>query len=238
MKGIGMEGIINIFFPRRCPVCDDIVRKAEGLVCRACMPRIKYVEGPTCMKCGKMLKSAGLEYCYDCDGKTHIYDRGMALYDYKSISDSIYRFKYKGRREYASFYGEEICKYLGEEIKRLKPDALLPVPIHRKRIRERGYNQAALLAEEMSKGLRIPVMDRLIIRRRRTAPQKDLNERERQNNLKKAFKISQNDVKLNTAIIIDDIYTTGSTIDAVAEELRRAGVLKIYFVALAIGRGI
>ncbi len=185
-----------------------------------------------------MLRTEDAEYCHDCGSKHHIYDRGMALYDYHSIADSIYRFKYKGRREYAQFYGEEICRHLGPDIKRLMPDALIPVPIHRKRKQARGYNQAAVLAQAVSQGLNIPMEEKLISRQRMTTPQKALSGQERQNNLKKAFKIHQNDVKLNTIIIVDDIYTTGSTIDAMAEELRRSGISRIYFIALAIGQGI
>ena len=75
-------------------------------------------------------------------------------------------------------------------------------------------------------------------RSRNTCPQKELDGAARQINLKKAFKIAQNDVKLNTIVIIDDIYTTGSTIDAVAEVCRNAGIKHVYFVALAIGRGM
>ena len=83
----------------------------------------------------------------------------------------------------------------------------------------------------------IPLVTNLIMRVHKTVPMKDLSVRERQNNLKKAFKICRNDVKLSTIIIIDDIYTTGSTIDAMSYELRKAGVERIYFMSLAIGRG-
>lgn len=231
-----MDSIINIFFPRRCPVCDDAVRNSEGLICRQCRPRIKYITDPACLKCGKRLATAA-EFCHDCTVRQHIYNRGLALYDYKSMAHSIYRFKYQGRREYADFYGKEIERYLGGEIMRWQPEALVPVPIHPQRMRERGYNQAAVLAGSISREAGIPVADKLIIRQRRTVPQKGLDPAARQNNLKKAFKIFQNDVKLNTVVIIDDIYTTGSTIDAMAAELRQAGVRQVYFVALSIGQG-
>ncbi len=238
-KGIKqLDGILNLFFPRRCPVCDDVVKPSDGLACRQCVPQLRYITGSVCMKCGKTLRSAHAEYCYDCSSRHHVYDRGMALYDYHSIADSIYRFKYKGRQEYAQFYGEEICRHLGADVTRLKPDVLLPVPIHRKRRQERGYNQAAVLAHAISRGLHIPVEEKLMIRQRRTTPQKELSGPERQNNLKKAFKILRNDVKLNTIIIVDDIYTTGSTIDAMAKELRGSGVNRIYFITLAIGQGV
>ena len=112
------------------------------------------------------------------------------------------------------------------------------MPIHPSRKRMRGYNQAELIARALSEQSGIPVNTRLIIRSRKTLPQKGLNDGERQNNLKRAFKIRQNDVKLKTIVIIDDIYTTGSTIDAMAETLRGAGIESVYFMALAAGRGI
>ena len=120
----------------------------------------------------------------------------------------------------------------------LGAQALVPVPIHKSRQRKRGYNQAQLLAEVLSVYSGIPVCDTLIARCGKTRPQKNLTDRERQNNLKKAFKILQNDVKLSTIVIIDDIYTTGSTIDAMCEILSSVGISRIYCLTLAVGRGI
>lgn len=136
------------------------------------------------------------------------------------------------------FWGRTWPAGLGREILSWKPDALVPVPLHPAREKKRGYNQAALLAAELGKQLDIPVLTGFVERTRNTRPQKELEGTKRQNNLKKAFKIVQNDVKLNTIVIIDDIYTTGSTIDAVAQACREAGVKHVYFAALAIGRGM
>ena len=119
-----------------------------------------------------------------------------------------------------------------------KPDALIPVPIHESRRRERGYNQSDVLAKAIGKRIDIPVYTDWISRCRKTAPQKELEPAERQKNLKKAFKIIHDDVKLNTIVIIDDIYTTGSTIDNVAQCAKDAGVKKIYFITLSIGKGM
>jgi ComF family protein len=227
--------VLNLLFPRRCPICDEPVRIGEGLACAACLPRISYLGEPTCLKCGK--NSAGdAEFCPDCAERSHHFDRGIALFEYQSIAGAVYRFKYSGRQEYAEFFGAEISQKLADDIRRLKPDCLIPVPIHKKRLRSRGYNQAAELAKVISRHLSIPVDDKLVKRIKVTAPLKNLNLKERQNNLKKAFKIIRNDVKLDRVIIIDDIYTTGSTIDAMAKELRNIGVSKIYFVALSIGK--
>ena len=190
------------------------------------------------MKCGKELEEEEVEYCGDCMRQRHLFDRGRALFDYKSMSDSIYRFKYKGRQEYAAYYAECMSVRLGEWIRQCRPDALVPVPIHSSKRYVRGYNQAEVLARELGTIIHIPVETNLIKRVRKTSPMKDLSVSERQNNLKRAFKICRNDVKLSTIIIIDDIYTTGSTIDAMSYELRKAGVERIYFVSLAIGKGV
>ena len=230
--------LADLLYPRRCPVCDRAVMPFGSLVCGTCMSKPVYIKAPYCMKCGKELSDEGAEYCGDCMRRRHLFDSGRALYAYRSMSDSIYRFKYRGRREYAAYYAADMAERLGGWIRRCRPDALVPVPIHTSKRRNRGYNQAEVLAKGLGAILHIPVENGLIRRIRKTAPMKDLSASERQNNLKRAFKICRNDVKLDTIIIIDDIYTTGSTIDAMSYELRRAGVKKIYFAALAIGRGL
>lgn len=230
--------LLELAFPRRCPVCDRPVKPSGAYICSECRDKLVYIKEPSCRKCGKQLAKAEKEYCYDCGNKKHIYDRGAALYSYNSIRLSLYRLKYGGRQEYAVFLGQDMAGHLGKEILSWRPDALVPVPLHPAREKKRGYNQATLLAAELGKQLGIPVLVHFVERTRDTRPQKELEGARRQNNLKKAFKIVQNDVKLNTIVIIDDIYTTGSTIDAVAQACRDAGVKHVYFAALAIGRGM
>ena len=225
----------QLLFPARCPVCDGVVKRKEGLICTGCRDRFKTVAEPFCFSCGKPLSAESSQYCNDCAGRLHKYIRGRALYEYESAAASIYRFKYGGRREYANFFGKEMAGCLEQFIRKAAPDALVPVPLSRKRLCRRGYNQAQLLAEVMGEEMGIPVYSHLAVRVRDTLPQKELNAQERQNNLKRAFKMIENDVKLSTIIIIDYIYTTGSTIDALAEIFQQVGVKKVYFVALAVG---
>lgn len=189
------------------------------------------------MKCGKPLEKQETEFCQDCTVRSHAFDRGRSVFLYPSIAGSIYRFKYGGRREYAGFYAQEIRRQLGDAVHNWQPDALIPVPIHWKRRGARGYNQAEDLAVELGRLMEIPVRKNLVRRCRNTIPQKLLSLRQRQNNLKRAFIISQDDVKLDTIILIDDIYTTGSTVDAMAAVLKSAGVKKVFVISLAIGRG-
>ena len=230
-------GILQLLFPLRCPVCDGIVRRAGEKVCPECLGRLRLLTPPWCMKCGKKLGEEG-EYCADCRRKKHEFVRGRALYEYGSVALPIYRFKYGGRREYADFFGEQAAKYLGDFIRSVHPDALVPVPLHKKRKAARGFNQAELLARAIGARLDIPVCTGLLVREKNTAPLKYENPEERQNNLKKAFNIAQNDVKLKRIIVIDDIYTTGSTMDEVSRVLKCAGVEGVWFVALACGAGI
>ncbi len=227
----------DLLFPRRCPVCDRPVKPAGALICGACEGVLRTVRDPVCMKCGKELTDGGQEYCFDCARKRHLYDRGISLYRYGSVRQTIYRFKYAGRREYAAYLGGEMARYMGRQILAWRPDALVPVPLHPKRLKSRGYNQALLLAKELGRQLGIPVPENWLVRIRNTRPQKLLDGKQRQNNLKNAFKIGQNDVKLNVIVVIDDIYTTGSTMDEIAAVCRQNGVRKVYFAALSIGSG-
>jgi ComF family protein len=230
--------LLDLIYPRRCPVCDRAVKPFGSLICKTCENQFVYIGDSYCMKCGKSLQEQEREYCSDCMRHRHLFDSGRALFEYKSISASIYRFKYKGRQEYGAYYAARMADRLGEWLKAKHPDALVPVPIHRSKRLVRGYNQAEIIAKELSKLTGIPVETKLIKRTRKTVPMKELSASERQNNLKRAFKICRNDVKLNTIIIVDDIYTTGSTIDAMSYEFRRIGVKHIYFITLSIGRGL
>ncbi len=187
------------------------------------------------MRCGKGLMKQEQEYCHDCRKYPHTFDRGRSLYRYESVAASIFRFKYKGRQEYADFFAEELYRYLGRDIAGMKAEAVIPVPLHKSRYRERGYNQSALLGKAFAERCQIPFRDDLVVRLKKTIPQKQLSYSERQNNLKRAFKLHRNDVKLNTVIIIDDIYTTGSTVDALAKVLSEGGVQHIYVITLAAG---
>lgn len=196
------------------------------------------------MHCGKPLAAQEAEYCYDCakNGRSN-YIRGLALWVYdKQARQSVARFKYMGRREYASYYAEEMADGMGELVSRWNADALIPVPVHKKRLRKRGYNQAQLLAEEFGKRVGIPVISDYIIRIKDTKAQKDLSSRDRRNNLNKAFCLRNVQRELcnppRCAIIVDDIYTTGSTVEACAGVLLQAGVEEIYYISLCIGQGM
>lgn len=191
------------------------------------------MKNPRCMKCGKPLDNPQKEYCGDCIKKKHYYTAGRVIWVYtKEMRQSIYRFKYDNKREYADFYVEEAVRLYGDWIKRIGADAIVPIPLYRKKHKMRGFNQAQVLAEGIGRKLNIPVCSHMVGRVKNTTAQKNLNNKERQENVKKAFKIIDNEVQLNKILLVDDIYTTGSTIDAVAEVFRGCGVKEVYFICL------
>lgn len=234
--------MLDLVFPRRCAICGNICIPKEHMVCRECQSKPLIIQEPRCKKCSKPIASEELEYCYDCNSKEFHYNRGISLWLYDEVmKESIIRFKYKGCKEYVNFYVDEILKHLGEEIRAIAPDVLLPVPVHKSRQRQRGYNQAGLLAVELGRRMNIMVKTDVLIRTIKTQPQKELSNVERMRNLEKAFSVSDkygnNISKFHKLMIIDDIYTTGSTIEACAKVLQKAGVREIYFLTLCIGEG-
>lgn len=234
--------ILEFFYPKRCPICDGVLPLfSEELACVGCVENISIICEPVCFVCGKPIEQGEREYCLDCIRKKHVFIQGKSAFIYDLIMrESIGRFKYNGRREYAGFFSQVICKLNKDWINNIKPDALVPVPLHIKRLRKRGYNQAEVLADKISGDLGIPVVKDLLKRNKDTLPQKGLSSRDRKKNVADAFFVSMEQFRLyhqiKCVIIIDDIYTTGSTADACAEVLKNVGVENVYFLSICIGK--
>lgn len=229
-------------YPKRCPICGDIVKQKGTLVCPECYHKAPLIKEPSCKKCGKSIGNMETEFCYDCNRREHFYEQGFSLWNYDDVMrKSIANFKYHHRKEYVQFYAEEFARTFGKTIMRLRPDAFVPVPVHWTRHVERGYNQAQVLAEAIGLCLDIPVIEDLLVRKKRTAAQKSLDHRERSRNLHHAFSISErwesSVGKLKRLVIIDDIFTTGSTVNSCAKVLKKAGVSEVYFGVLCNGIG-
>ena len=228
---------IDWLYPPRCPVCDQILMPGR-LICDVCEEKTPRVVEPVCKKCGKPIWDARGEYCTDCTKRKHAYRQGKAVFVYKAgIKKSMYRFKYSNRREYARFYAKCAADVQGDWICDRQIEVIVPIPMYIKKQRRRGYNQAEVFARALGKELGIPVDAKLVKRVRNTLPQKELNDKERQHNLKNAFQLTTNIVKYSQILLADDIYTTGSTMDAVAEVLLAGGAKNIYYICISIGIG-
>lgn len=233
----------DLVYPRRCPICGDIALPRGNLACPSCKELLKVIKEPKCKKCGKQVEFEEQEFCFDCEKRQHQYSYGMSLWVYDAtMRRSISDFKYRGRKEYADFYIEEFVKYYANEILTISPDILLPIPIHRSKLIHRGYNQAEVLSSGISERLGIPTIPDLLLRDKKTLPQKQLNDKERFKNLQEAFSFNSKamdkfEKPINKVLIIDDIYTTGSTIEACARILISNDIKEVYFASLCIGKG-
>ena len=232
--------LLDWIYPRRCVFCDGLLSRKETFLCTSCR-RItpKPIREPRCKKCGKQILQAENEYCYDCLQFGHAFDEGRGLFLYQDpLKGALMRFKFSGRKEYGCYFGRIMQHQSLEFLKRIQPDVIIPVPIHKKKFYVRGYNQAEVLAQEMSRGLSIPVRTDLVLRKKFTKAQKELGKKERKKNLEKAFLVKKEVTAYERVLLIDDIYTTGSTTHAIAKKLKEQGVKKVYFISLCIGKGL
>lgn len=227
---------LDILYPRRCPVCGKIVPQRGLLICPDCIGKLSWIRQPLCKCCGKEIISENNEYCSDCAGRPRAFDGGMAVINYNELaSRSMALIKYHNKREYLDFYTEAIFRRLAGKIRRLQPDALVPVPVHPARLKKRGFNQAEELARRLSDFLHIPVNTSMLSRGKNTLPQKALSPAERLYNLEKAFIAAKIPSSIHTILLVDDIYTTGSTVEACARVLKRNGAEQVYFVTIFMG---
>ncbi len=232
------EAFTALVFPRRCPVCGGIVLPRGGLICPECVKKLSLVCQPVCLTCGKQIEGGQAEYCGDCMRHPKSFKHNFALLNYNDAArHSMAAIKYKNKREYLDFYGRAVCRRFGRRILRVHPDFLVPVPVHPSRMRSRGYNQAQLLAERVGEELGIPVWPEALKRTKKTRPQKELDPAERLHNLQQAFAAGCLPDGARTVMLVDDIYTTGSTMEACARILLTMGVEEVYGLTICIGRG-
>ena len=237
------ETILNVLFPRHCPVCGEIVKPPGGLICPACFHKLSFVKQPVCKKCGKEIQDAAEEFCGDCTKRRHAFESGLALMNYdETARRSMAWIKYKNKREYLDFYAEAAAEKLRqyESREEWQFDGLVPVPVHPARKRKRGFNQAEVLAKRMGERLEMPVCPEFLYRIRNTEPLKELNPDERLRNLQQAFQADAEAIRasgVQNVLLVDDIYTTGSTAEACTRALLSAGIEKVCFFAVCIGQG-
>lgn len=237
------QSILDIIYPVRCPICGGIVIPKSNRICANCKLKLHYVGEPRCKKCSKPIEQEEKEYCDDCSRKDFHFAQGYSVWVYDdTIKHSIAEFKYHSKKEYAKFYVDEVIRLYGDKIKSLSPDVIVPIPIHKYKFLERGYNQAEILAKGIGKELNIPLFSKLLLRNKKTLPQKLLSDKERLRNLRQAFEFNDTAAsdfhgKIKSVLLVDDIYTTGSTIEACTNVLMKHDIQEVCFITLCIGKG-
>jgi ComF family protein len=217
---------IDLLFPPRCGGCQT----AGSLWCAACQAAIQPIEPPWCEKCGEPFVTDRL--CVNCRHHPLMIDqiRSIALFD-GVLRQAIHRFKYERLAGMAEPFGSILADYWCAA--QLTADWLIPVPLHPSRERDRGYNQSELLARQLARRVNVPVSGKGLRRTRATAVQMTLNAAERRQNVAGAFECVEARVRGARVVIIDDVGTTGATLDACAQAVLKAGAVSVMGLTLA-----
>jgi competence protein ComFC len=233
------EGFLDLLYPDGV-VCNFCGRALSGfhkyLICPDCFGSMEFIGDSSCIRCGKLLEAGTL--CSDCRSVYHYYDRAFSLCVYHgAVKEWIYAFKYHNR----PYLARPFALMMADRIKEIgldgMIDAIAPVPLHRKKLRHRGYNQAAVLAAAVSGKLGTRLVQPLV-RIKDTPPLSGLKRQQRAEQLGQAFGIKHGFCcrGIKNILVIDDIYTTGTTVDQCSRLLKEWGCDKVYVFTIASGR--
>lgn len=231
-----LKSVTALFFPDGCVVCGKATDDAA--MCAGCREKIGYIREPICPRCGRPFASGkGVSHiCLDCVNGENKFIMSRAVFEYnEAIAKLIQRFKFGDRVSLVSFFADELEKLYGIQYRGAGVDALVPVPLSRQRLRRRSYNQSLLLANALAERLSLPVYPHVLEKVIETPPQSKLSAEMRRENVKHAYNVSDGKpLKGKKVLLIDDVVTTGSTINACTRAFRRAGIKQVYVMAVAM----
>lgn len=223
MPGLWLEKagqtLLNLFLPPRCLNC-----KADGSwLCDTCLGQIDFITTAVCHQCGTPAEN-GSTFCRQCKNNPLKYIDGIrtaAWFENNPMREAIHQLKYQNHRAAA----EPLARILANTVHQynLRADAIVPVPLHSSRLRERGYNQSEILVSQLAKCLQIPANTGVLYRTRKTRSQMTLGAAERHTNVIDAFACQGNSLQNLCVLVVDDVCTTGSTLDACAAALKLQG---------------
>jgi ComF family protein len=227
----------DFFFPPQCLLCrKSLSALDEAYFCAPCGGEFSYISGPLCPRCGiPFISPEGEDHlCSRCIGRAPLFDRARAVGEYDgSLRTAIHRFKYDCRSLLAEPLGHLLAERGRQLLKGDAYDVVLPVPLHPRRLRQRGFNQSLFLARQVGQQWGIIVETEGLKRIRWTDPQTMLPVKERMHNVRGAFVYSGRGVENRAVVLIDDVYTSGSTVDECARVLKRSGAKRVDVLTVA-----
>ncbi|MBI2843631.1 MAG: ComF family protein [Armatimonadetes bacterium] len=223
-------GLLDLVYPPKCLVCGKMQPK---YLCDACVEQIVYIDPPICRRCGAPLTEGR---CLECAGAEFEFNSAESVGVYEGVlREAIHQFKYSRHRVLGPVLGGLLVEHMRSrgDLK-YRAASIVPVPIHKSRLRMRGFNQSEMLAEHIGKSLSLPVLRDALLRSKPTRAQVDLPVEVRKENVHGVFQVKRRDaVSGRILLLIDDVYTTGSTADSAARALRAAGAEEIHVLTLA-----
>lgn len=221
----------DIFFPALCFACEAKI--PSGFVCRKCLEKIIYMRPPMCRLCSKPLGASKTGVCRDCRGRDVYFDRTICVAAYKEpLAGLIHSFKYARYDYLAPFFSDLMSQHLQKiGFQPARYTLATGVPIHRLKRKGRGYNQAALLGLNLAKYFKIPFRDDIIYTRQLRASQTKVKAGARAKNALDAFESSAMCTN-EDILLVDDVFTTGATVNACAKALKAGGARSVTVVTL------
>ena len=220
---------MGLVIPSFCVLCDCLVYRAISL-CESCENDFPVLMN-ACRQCGLPLDVSNKNnaVCGHCLQTPTSVDYTLCLYHYQAPLDYlITSLKYKQQLSYAAILGQLLLAKLQQQVIEDLPDCIIPVPLHKSRLVKRGFNQSLEIARPVAKKLNIPIEIKRVRRKRQTLTQTDLNAIERKKNVKGCFEIQlKKPLNYRHVVIVDDVVTTGSTINELAKQLKASGVQKV-----------
>jgi ComF family protein len=233
-----LRAALNLLFPARCPACGTFTDEV-GL-CNRCARELQLVEPPLCPICGLPFGGRGRDHdCPTCRGRHRRFDHARACFVYErghnadsgTLARVLHDYKYRRDVTLAPVLANLL---IGRCPLAVEHDLIIPVPLHRDRLRWRGFNQSLLLARRIGAHFKVAVDPFALVRTRPTPPQVGLDEADRRRNVAGAFAVARpNAVAGNNALLVDDVYTTGATVEECARVLKRAGARRVDVLVLA-----
>lgn len=234
----------KLIFPDNiyCLGCGKIIDSSRTYsLCDECVRNFHWANKKVCDKCGKLMSEDGIyDLCKDCRHETHYFRKGFTCLMYGLYErELVWAFKY-GKQGYMSDkLGEMLIDRLEPEFEKgLKIDIIVPVPIHKEKLKQRGFNQAELMAKPLAKKSSLPLISQVLLRTKSTLAMSNLDPVQRKENILGAFMVKKGKervLKEKSILLVDDVYTTGSTANECSKVLLEAGAKAIYIITLAAG---
>ncbi len=235
-----LSAFLNLIYPKRCQGCGLRLHYKNRLyLCRECLKKIKLNRSPFCIKCGRPVAGAAeIEVvCGKCTGVKYDFDRAFFCCNYEGlIKELIHKFKYNHKKFLIYLFDELMANFAKNYIDINNLDMVVPVPLHRGRLQQRGFDQSLLLSRNLSKVSGLPLAYNILARNRDTRQQTGLSKKQRLDNIKGAFSVKDKTAFDNKRVLlIDDVLTTTATANECAAALKEAGAKSVALLTLAKG---
>ena len=226
--------VLDLVYPPCCVLCRVRVSHDRLVICDDCASGLISIDAPYCERCGHPLDNP-VASCAACKGRTFYFDGALSGFQFnRPLQDLIHQLKYRNRPGIGRFLGSLLAKRVEGEPEIPHITAVVPVPLHPLRIRERGYNQSVYIARGISDETGIPVLENVLVRNRNTPTQTSLSPDARMANVEGVFEVGRVEaVRDATVSLVDDIFTTGATINSCARALLKAGAERVFALTVA-----